>query len=514
MTTPTTAPTTLESAVRTLRVVVVPGFGFSDLNPLNWLGDAASEAVGQAWTSAMIAAWSSGTWVLGLAFTSLDAFTTPNLAADGPMGAVYPVTFGIGLVVALAIGFTQIGVAAVRRDGASLARVLIGVVQFGAVWLGYVGIAAALVTTASRLTSGLLESLLGIGEFTAYTPAADWPEQVTDTVTATVLGLCSWLLIWPAALMHILIMVVREAALLLLVATSPIAAGGLLSEVGRAWFWKSLRWLVAALLIAPLSALVLGVGTRFSQGVLASTTGTGSSGQGSEAATVGMAVVGSVLLLVGALCPLILFRLLAFVDPGTSSGAAMRSSLASHGGLSGVLKGHSSPAGGSSVAAQGDGAGRSAGEATGEAATSSRFAATGSGAGAGAGTGGLAGVGAAAGAAAGVVAAGVAAVGKVAHGAVAVGSDVLSSTGVGHAHPYYVPYPADPRPRSNGTAPALGPAAPSPPTGTSGGTPSAVVGSDSAGAPPTPQSQDPQPHTQSGSDDTGTTTTGGPGSAS
>jgi hypothetical protein len=271
-----------------------------------------------------------------------------------------------------------------------------------------------------------LQALLGINGFSGYTAGAEWPREVNDTVTATVLGLCAWLLIWPASLMHLLVMVMREAALLVLAATSPIAAGGLMSESGRSWFWKSLRWFVAALLIAPLSALVLGVGHRIAEGVV--------SGAGDEtAAAVGMAVVGSVLILVGAVCPLLLFRLLAFVDPGTSSGAAMRAALSGEGGFSGLLRGGGDSGG--SAASRADDLGRSAGETTADAATASRFAATGS----------------TAVAAVSVAGAAIGVVGKVAHSAIGVGSDVLSSSGVGHSHPYYPPlapaYRSAPRPR-------------------------------------------------------------------
>ena len=317
---------------RRLAILVVVWFGFGDLNPLSWLGDAASEAAGETWTSAMVASWSSGMWILDMAFRGVDAFVSPDLSAKGPMGAVYPYTFGLGLVVALVMAFLQLGVAAFRRDGQSLARLLVGVVQFAAVWLGYVGVASLLVVAASGLTHGLLHSLLGVDHFSGYKPGSDWPRDVNDTVTATVLGVCSWLLIWPASIAYLLVMLVREAALLLLAATSPIAAGGLMSEMGRAWFWKSLRWFIASLLVAPLAALVLGVGQKITEGVV--------SGAGHDtAAAVGMAVVGSVLVLVAAICPLVLFKLLAFVDPGTSSGAAMRTSLAAQGGFSGLLAG-------------------------------------------------------------------------------------------------------------------------------------------------------------------------------
>ena len=55
------------------------------------------------------------------------------------------------------------------------------------------------------------------------------------------------------------------------------------------------------------------------------------------AANIGMAVVGCVIMLVACFCPMALFRLLAFVDPGTGSGATFRSTLAANGGVSGLL---------------------------------------------------------------------------------------------------------------------------------------------------------------------------------
>lgn len=428
--------------------LVAPWF---TLNPLEWLGDAASEAVGEAWTSAMVASWSSALWVLNTAFRGVDAATTPDLSTGGPMGSVYPYTFGIGLTVALIMGFAQIGAAAFRRDGQSLGRLLVGVLQFGAVWLGYVGVAAALVTAAAGLTQGLLNELLGIDSFAGYRPGADWPRQVTDTVTASVLGICAWLLIWPAAIIYLLLMLVREASLMLLAATSPIAAAGLLSDVGRAWFWKSLRWFISALLIAPLSALVLGIGQKITESVVSG------AGQSTEAA-VGMAVVGGVIILIGALCPFIVFRLLAFVDPGTSSGAAMRASMASHGGVRNLLSRHGD--GGSVVAAQGDGMGRSMGEASADAATSSRFAAAGSAATAGA----------------GVAIAAVGAASMAAHAAINVGTDVLSSAGVGDGNPYYPHHTPD---RRIGGPPPRG-----------------VIGADSDGAASSEPPEPPRPETE------------------
>jgi type IV secretion system protein TrbL len=207
------------------------------------------------------------------------------------------------------------------------------------------------------------------------------------------------------------IMFVREAALIILAATAPISAGGLLSDSTRTWFWKSLRWFISCLLISPTASLVLGIGVRLSAGVVA---GNGDS----TAQAAGMAIVGAVMIAIGAVCPLVLFRLLAFVDPGTASGAALRQSWTDVGGLSGVLSGGGSQSVGSGAAARSGGDGRSGGEAAAEAQSSGRLAAM------------LGGVGAAVGAGT-----------SLAHRAVAIGTDVLGSAGVGH--PAYSLPPSD-----------------------------------------------------------------------
>ena len=365
-------------------------------------GEAAAAVVTDVWTSAMLALWDAGLWLLTLAFQIIDAFTTPDLSAEGPMGPVLPTTLWIGGAVAVIMMFVQLTVALIRRDGQSLGRVLLGVGQFGLVWVAYLGVAGALVTAAAGLSRGILQAMLDVDSLSAVDPSSSWPREVVDATVATVLGISSLLLLIPASFFYLVIMFVREAALIILAATAPISAGGLLSDSTRAWFWKSLRWFISCLLIAPTAALVLGIGVQLSAGVVA--------GRGdSTAQAAGMAIVGAVMIAIGAICPLVLFRLLAFVDPGTASGAALRQSWTDAGGLSGVLSGGGAQSVGSGAAARSGGDGRSGGEAAAEAQASGRLAAMlgGAGAAVGAGT-------------------------SLAHRAVAIGTDVLGSAGVGH----------------------------------------------------------------------------------
>ncbi|MCF6506542.1 hypothetical protein E9549_03840 [Blastococcus sp. MG754426] len=401
------------------------------LNPFCVLGEAAGAVVADVWVNAMLSLWGAGLWLLGLAFSVIDALATPDLSADGPLAAVYPVTFGIGATVAALMALVQLGVAVVRRDGQTLGRLLVGLLQFGLVWAGYVSVAALLVTGVSGLTTALLRSLLGIDDMASFDLSISVGRDLVDGAVATVLGVCSIFLLVPASVGFLLLMLVREAALIVLAATSAISAGGLLAQTSSSWFWRSLRWFLAALLVAPVAVLVLGVGVTITEGIV-----TGAEETSTEQA-VGMAVVGCLLILLAAICPLALFRLLAFVDPGTSSGASLRSSLAASGGVMGALgnlggRGGGRAAGAAAVAASGGVAAsgaaaqlagdRAQGESTADSATQGRFAGVLHG-----------------------LTVGTAQAGRLAAGVAASAADVLSGAGIGHSAHYYgspVPGPA------------------------------------------------------------------------
>ena len=422
-----------------------------DLNPLDWLGGAAAGVAADSWKAAMIGLWSAGLWLLQLSFKIIDAFTTPDVSAQGPLAKVLPTTLWLGLFVVTLMMLLQLGVALIRRDGQSLGRILIGIVQFGLVWLSYLTLAGALIIAAGGLTRGILSSMLHADSWSAVSASSNWPRSVNDATAASVLGLSALFLLIPASFGYLLIMLVRETALVILLATAPISAAGLVNDTSKVWFWKSLRWFVASLLIAPAAALILGVGVSLSNGVVA---GAGTS----TVAAAGTAVVGCVLLLIGAICPMVLFKLLAFIEPGTGSGAALRQSISDGGGIAGVLRGNSAGAGGTSAAIGDDSSGRSQGEVAAETQTSSRIASL-----------------------LGPIGSGISAAMTVGTRAADLASDVLGSAGVGD--PGYSRSFADNNGAHNKRASASRPA----------GTPSSRSGGDQQPAAPTDQPPPPTP---------------------
>ncbi len=333
------------------------------LNPFGALASAAGKIVADAWTAAMLGLWNAGLWLLRLALTFLDFLLTPDLSEDGPGAWLYRVMFWIAGALLLIMMLVQLGVAVTKRDGRGLAQIAIGLGQFLVVWGGWIAYGITIVTAAGGLTRALMKGLLNVTSWTAWQPWEPFtPADITDGTVATVLGLMG-LLLWIAAIGHFLVMLVRSAALMVLMATTPIAAAGLVSDAGRSWFWKSLRWFHAAALSPVLMVLVLGVGVQFTTGVANGLTGV----QGA----IGTAVPGVLLICVATVSPLALFKLLSFVDPATTSGASLRASMAAVGGLQGLLTGGS--AGGGGPAAATNEQGRSAGEDGASDATTGRF---------------------------------------------------------------------------------------------------------------------------------------------
>jgi hypothetical protein len=91
---------------------------------------------------------------------------------------------------------------------------------------------------------------------------------------------------------------------------------------------------------------------------------------------IGAALTGVILIVISCFAPLALFKLLAFTDPTTNSGAALRSGLAAAGGLAGLLGGRPGADPALSGGGGGDGGGEgdwSDGEASADDATLGRF---------------------------------------------------------------------------------------------------------------------------------------------
>ncbi|MFR9802600.1 hypothetical protein ACL02T_09895 [Pseudonocardia sp. RS010] len=376
---------------------------------MDLVADAVNGFVSSAIDKVMKAVWAAALWLLRGAFELVDALlgfgdgsnlvdADGRLSGDSPLAGVWPTLLWISGVVALGLFFWQLTTTA-ARGGAGFWRAVSGPVAYGIAIAMTFGIVAALLGGAEGLTTLLLEKGLDAANFQTLltegemkTVFADNPElglasQADETVRAVILGLIALFGVIPAAVGFALQMIFRQAVIWILLATIPITAAGLMTQTTSTWFWRSLRWMLAAILMKPALALVLVIGVN----LMAAPTG------------VGGLLVGTGVLLVAVFCPMTIYRLLAFVEPGTQAGLALRSL-------------------GSSGSGSGSGAG-SGGGSSAEEANTARFDAASGGAGGGAG-GGAAGGGAAAGGSGGAAAGGAGAAAGAAGGFAAVGAAV------------------------------------------------------------------------------------------
>ena len=335
------------------------------IDPFGLLGSAATKLVSDSLTAAMLALWNAGLWVLRLVLELEDAILTPSLGENGPVGELYATTFWIALALVGILMLVQIGVALGRRDGHSIGRLLVGAGQFGFVWFAWVGYGVTLVAACSGLAKSLMQSLLNVTKWSDWKPWEPFTAtDITNTTTAVVLGIMG-LFLWVAALLHTLVLLATSGSLLVLAAVTPISAAGLVTDFGRIWFWKSFRWFHAAALTPPLMVLGLGIGVKI-------TTGVAIGAENDVLKSIGTAFIGIILICVSAFSPLALYKLFAFTDPGSTSGASLRAGLAAAGGIGGLMGGRQA---GNSAATTTDASGRTAGEDGAGAATMGRFAA-------------------------------------------------------------------------------------------------------------------------------------------
>lgn len=380
-----------------------------DWNPFSSAGELVGKVVADGWTGVALTIWGSGLWVMRFVLKIMDAFMTPDLSGNGPAREIYQYTFWAAGGLVLIMVFVQLATALWRRDGKSLAQMLMGLVQFIGVWAGWVGWAAMIVAACGGLTKALMEALLNVDAWSHWEPTGDFnlTQNGIEATLATVLAGLG-IFMWAAAIGHFFVLLGRAGALLVIASVTPITAAGLVADVGKSWFWKSLRWFHAAALTPVLIVLVMGIGIKL-------TTGVAQGAADSPEAAVGTALPSTMMILISVAAPLALFRLLAFVDPGTSSGASMRAGLAAAGGIQGSLGGGAS-GGADSTASSTTSDGTSQGEAQSNQATAGRFGAA------------MAAVGGPVG---GAVGAGLNAIMSVGTQAAALGADEMNQSGVG-----------------------------------------------------------------------------------
>jgi hypothetical protein len=102
---------------------------------------------------------------------------------------VYRTTFWVAATLVLFMAMVQLGVAAFRRDGQSLARVAVGTAQFLMVWVAWITYAVLVLAACGGLTRAVMKATMGVDAWSQWQPwEAFSTKDIGDAAIATVLG--------------------------------------------------------------------------------------------------------------------------------------------------------------------------------------------------------------------------------------------------------------------------------------------------------------------------------------
>ena len=146
-----------------------------------------------------------------------------------------------------------------------------GIAQYLMVTAIGLGLLGGFVTAANAAALGILSSGLHVDSWAGIATANRAWQNTVNAVSGVGLGLIALFGVIPAVISLLVTALVREAAILVIAATIPIVAAGLVAEATARWFWIALRWLLALVLLTPTVAVVMAVGLQLAAGAAGGT---------------------------------------------------------------------------------------------------------------------------------------------------------------------------------------------------------------------------------------------------
>jgi hypothetical protein len=340
-------------------------------DPLSCVGQLAADGATRTWDAICLSfavAADALLKVFARAFTEIP----PVDLASPSVKDVYAICLGIAAVIAAVMLLGQVIRTAFTRDGSALAEGLTGIGKAAIAFMLTLVITSAAVTAADSLTAYIIDRSFGSAAgLTAHLTTLLSYVGTTGHPVAELAGGASLLLLLALAGIALIVvlwfeLLLRNAAIAVLVATSPIAAIGMASAASRSW-WPRAAWATGQLIaVKPIIALIFATGLGL----------TGGRSNGIETLLTGMLI-----LLLAALAWPVIAKFLTFSTAGASGSAGLGVVL---GFVAGRLSGGGSLPGGGlpGGTGAGDGAGgAAAGEAAGGGAAAAGLAAGGAAAG-------------------------------------------------------------------------------------------------------------------------------------
>jgi hypothetical protein len=192
------------------------------------------------------------------AFTAMPEL---DLTADGIQSA-YAISLGLGIFVGVILFLVQIGATALTHSGKPLAQGMIGIVKAFMAFILTLTFAATALVASDQLADGIIERTFGtddqsggevLREQFAALFSANAAVSIASVLILAIAGIVLTLVLWFELLL-------RNAALAVLIATSPIAAAGQVGSGTAEWWSKLVRTTIQLILLKPIIALIFCIG--------------------------------------------------------------------------------------------------------------------------------------------------------------------------------------------------------------------------------------------------------------
>lgn len=238
------------------------------LDPLGCLTSAAGHGVNDAATSAWDSVCKSFATAaaellkaFGQAFAALPSL---NLESAG-VSSTYGISLSVGAIVAALLVFAGVIRTAWTHDGSGIAQAVTGVGKAVLAWMLTAAGATAALEASDEITRLVVNQSFGsqqaladrLGTIVNWAGVAGDPGQAilggSLLLVFALIGIALVIVLWFELLL-------RNAAIAVLVATSPIAAAGQASEATKTWWLRAASATAQLIILKPVIALVFAVG--------------------------------------------------------------------------------------------------------------------------------------------------------------------------------------------------------------------------------------------------------------
>ncbi|MEV7925433.1 conjugal transfer protein TrbL family protein [Kitasatospora sp. NPDC088779] len=219
-------------------------------------GDAATNVASGAWESICKSFADAATELLKTFATAFVKIPPVDLASNG-IRSVYAISLGIAGLVAALLVIVQVIRTVITHDGRPLATAAVGVGKAALAFMLTLIVASTSLVASDELTKYIVDNSLGgekalsdkIAKLVSYTPGT----AASLLLIIAIIGILLTLVLWFE-------MLLRNAAIAVLIATSPISAAGQVSDSTKSWWSKLVSSTVQLIILKPVIALVFALG--------------------------------------------------------------------------------------------------------------------------------------------------------------------------------------------------------------------------------------------------------------